>query len=73
MSRSSLILALLIIIYYIVKGLDWSNKKEPFKADNTSMHVLNISNGKLEFIEENKIDHLYTPNPPAPPLSPLAP
>jgi probable phosphoglycerate mutase len=46
------------IIYSIVKGIEWSNKEQSFRIQYTSMHVLNVSNNKCEFIEENLINHL---------------
>lgn len=39
------------IIYYIVKGLNWSNKEKSFKIGNCSIHILNLS--KMKFDVEN--------------------
>lgn len=39
------------IIYYIVKGLNWSNKEKSFKIDNCSIHILDLS--KMQFDVEN--------------------
>lgn len=39
------------IIYYIVKGLNWSNKEKSFKIGNCSIHILDLS--KMKFDVEN--------------------
>ncbi len=39
------------IIYYIVKGLNWSNKEKSFKIGNCSIHILDVS--KMKFDVEN--------------------
>ncbi len=39
------------IIYYIVKGLNWSNKEKSFKIGNCSIHILDLS--KMNFDVEN--------------------
>lgn len=39
------------IIYYIVKGLNWSNKEKTFKIGNCSIHILDLS--KMKFDVEN--------------------
>ena len=44
------------IIYYIVKGLNWSNKEKSFKIGNCSLHILDLS--KMEFELENYRDFL---------------
>lgn len=36
------------IIYYLVKGMEWSNKSRTFKAANCSMHILNMDTMKFE-------------------------
>ena len=44
------------IIYYIVKGLKWSNKEKSFKIGNCSLNILNLSNMNFEL--ENYRDYL---------------
>lgn len=44
------------VIYHLVKGLEWSNRGFSFKAENCSVHILNIDT--MEFEVENKIDFL---------------
>ena len=44
------------VIYYIVKGLEWSNKLKSFKIDNCSIHILDLNTMKIDV--ENKIDYL---------------
>ncbi len=44
------------IIYYLVNGLEWSNKSRVFKAANCSIHVLNTDTMKFEV--ENMTDFL---------------
>lgn len=39
------------IIYYIVNGLNWSNKEKSFKIDNCSIHILDLS--KMQFDAKN--------------------
>ena len=39
------------IIYYIVKGLNWSNKEKSYKIGNCSIHILDLS--KMKFDVEN--------------------
>ena len=46
------------IIYHLVKGIGWNNKRHVFKADNCSIHVLNMDT--LEFEIENKPDFIST-------------
>ncbi len=41
------------IIYYLVKELEWTNKKPQFPIDKCSIHVLNVDN--MEFELENKV------------------
>ena len=36
------------VIYHLVKGLKWSNKVPPFKADPCSIHILNLDTMKFE-------------------------
>ena len=36
------------IIYYLVKGMEWSNKSRTFKTANCSMHILNMDTMKFE-------------------------
>lgn len=40
------------IMYHIVRGLEWSNRRPSFRAANCSIHVLDI--GRMEFEMENK-------------------
>lgn len=42
------------IIYHIVKNIEWSNKNKSFPIKNASIHILEIKDGKADFIEENK-------------------
>lgn len=44
------------IIYHIVRNVEWSNKGQPFKVSNCSIHMLNTE--IMEFEIENKIDFL---------------
>lgn len=44
------------IIYHIVRNVEWSNKGQPFKVSNCSIHVLNTET--MEFEIENKVDFL---------------
>ncbi len=46
------------IIYHLVKGIEWNNKGCAFKAENCSIHILNIDT--MEFEIENRIDFLKT-------------
>lgn len=41
------------IIYYLVKELEWTNKKPQFPIDKCSIHVLNVNN--MTFEVENKV------------------
>lgn len=41
------------IIYYLVKGLEWTNKKPQFPIDKCSIHVLNADS--MTFEVENKV------------------
>ncbi len=36
------------IIYYIIDGFEWSNKRRPFAASNFGIHVLNTETMKFE-------------------------
>lgn len=40
------------IIYHIVKGLEWSNRRPSFRVANCSIHVLDVD--RMEFEMENK-------------------
>ncbi len=44
------------IVYHLVKGIEWSNKKPAFKASCCSMHILNLDT--MQFEAENKTDFL---------------
>lgn len=44
------------IIYYIVNGLEWSNKEKSFKIGNCSIHILDLS--KMRFDVENYMEYL---------------
>lgn len=46
------------IIYYIANNLEWSNKAKPFKIDNCSIHILDLST--MTFEVENYIKYLET-------------
>lgn len=41
------------IIYYLVKELEWTNKKPQFPIDQCSIHVLNVDS--MTFEVENKV------------------
>ena len=43
------------IIYHLVKKIEWSNKNRAFKADNCSIHMLNMDTMKFEI--ENYTDY----------------
>ena len=43
------------IIYHIVKNIEWSNKNKTFPIKNVSLHTLEYKDGKVEFLEENKM------------------
>ncbi len=40
------------IIYYLVKELEWTNKKPPFPNDKCSIHVLNVDSMTLEVVNK---------------------
>lgn len=40
------------IIYYLVKELEWTNKKPPFPIDKCSIHVLNVDSMTLEVVNK---------------------
>lgn len=42
------------VIYHLVKGIEWNNKRRTFKADNCSIHILNIETMKFE-VENRKV------------------
>lgn len=44
------------IIYHLVRRIEWSNKGRSFKADNCSIHILNVDTMKFE--TENRKDYL---------------
>ncbi|MBD5526302.1 MAG: histidine phosphatase family protein [Lachnospiraceae bacterium] len=44
------------IIYHLVKGIEWKNKGHTFKADNCSVHILNMDTMKFEI--ENRTEFL---------------
>jgi broad specificity phosphatase PhoE len=44
------------VVYHLVKGIEWNNKSRMFKADNCSIHVLNMDT--MEFEVENRMDFL---------------
>ena len=46
------------IIYHLVKGIAWTNKSRPFKADNCGIHILNLDT--MEFESENETGFLRT-------------
>ncbi len=41
------------IIYYLVKELEWTNKKPQFPIDKCSIHILNVNS--MQFETENKV------------------
>lgn len=43
------------IVYHLVKKVEWSNKSRAFKADNCSIHMLNMDTMKFEI--ENYTDY----------------
>ncbi len=46
------------VVYHLVKGTEWNNKKCAFKSENCSIHILNINT--MEFEVENRTDFLTT-------------
>lgn len=40
------------IIYYLVKELEWTNKKPQFPIDKCSIHVLNVDSMTLEVVNK---------------------
>lgn len=40
------------IIYYLVKKLEWTNKKPQFPSDKCSIHVLNVDSMTLEVVNK---------------------
>ncbi len=46
------------VIYHLVKGLEWNNKRAAFKVGNCSIHILNMDT--MEFEVENKTNFLST-------------
>ena len=40
------------IIYYLVKELEWTNKKQQFPIDTCSIHVLNVDSMTLEVVNK---------------------
>lgn len=40
------------IIYYLVKELEWTNKKPQFPSDKCSIHVLNVDSMTLEVVNK---------------------
>ena len=36
------------VLYHLLKGIEWSNKRKPFKADYCSVHVLNMDTMTFE-------------------------
>ena len=44
------------VVYHLVKGLEWSNRGPVFRADNCSVHVLDLD--AMEFETENRTDFL---------------
>ena len=44
------------IIYYLVNGIEWSNKSPAFMSANCSVHILNMD--KMKFEVENRTDFL---------------
>ncbi len=47
------------IIYHLVKGIEWKNKGCAFKADNCSIHILNMDTMKFEIIKNQRKENKY--------------
>ncbi|OZV13766.1 phosphoglycerate mutase [Tissierella sp. P1] len=46
------------IIYHLIKEIEWSNKNKVFKSENTSIHKVELDEGKMKITLSNYIDHL---------------
>ncbi|MBU5427457.1 histidine phosphatase family protein [Tissierella pigra] len=46
------------IIYHLVKEIEWTNKNKVFKAQNTSIHKIEVDKGKIKMTLSKYIDHL---------------
>lgn len=46
------------IIYHLIEEIEWSNKNKIFKSGNTSIHKVELDEGKMKITLSNYIDHL---------------
>lgn len=46
------------VVYHILKGLEWTNKKNSFPASNTGIHKVENSNGQWNLTVENFLEHI---------------
>lgn len=46
------------IIYHLIKGLDWTNRRPLFRAVHTSIHIVESVNGMWQLTSENGTPHL---------------
>ncbi len=46
------------IIYHLIKKIEWSNKNNGFKSQNTSIHKIELDKGNMKITLSNYVDHL---------------
>ncbi|MEE8441222.1 MAG: histidine phosphatase family protein, partial [Spirochaetia bacterium] len=46
------------VLCHILLKVDWSNKKRPFPAGNTSVHTVELQNGCRGLTHRNDMKHL---------------